>query len=112
MVSAEQHDRRVAELLAANNAEVERRRAAEHEITAVARSIAAIFRSTLGRSGSFPGWRDDTEFLLIFLLRHGITLPAHHRIYEHPIPPDMEDAVRAAGGFLSVEEWRQAGSPI
>lgn len=63
----------------------------------------------LGPGGWFSRLgRERTEEILLLLLNAGRVVKAHTRVWETPVPPDLIPAVRAAGGFLSSEEYKTA----
>jgi hypothetical protein len=62
----------------------------------------------IGPQGTVPHLGTKrTEEILLLLLRHGVTVPAHKRAYTIEVPPELIDAVHAAGGETRQERTAQ-----
>jgi hypothetical protein len=71
-------------------------------------ALAAV-ASILGPGGSFPHLgRGRTEEILLMLVLSGRILRGHKRLWEINIAPEHVAAVRAAGGYLTLDEWEAA----
>jgi hypothetical protein len=72
-------------------------------------ALADVVGTTLGAQGSYPGLsKERTEEILLLLLRQGIAVEAHRRVWSIPIPDGLVAVVRTAGGYLSLAEWKAA----
>lgn len=73
-------------------------------------ALTDVVGGQLGKGGSFAHHRDRkrTEDILLLLLRAGRVVPAHQRVWSIDIPADDVAAVRAAGGFITLDEYRSA----
>jgi hypothetical protein len=83
-------------------------KAAEPSRATLLDALAAV-AAMLGPAGSFPHLgRDRTEEILLLLLLSGRIVRGHKRIWGINIAPEDVPAVRAAGGYLSLDEWKAA----
>jgi hypothetical protein len=81
-----------------------------NQITAdLVEALGDVVEAQLGRYGSFPRLSTErTEEILLLLLRAGRVVKAHTRLWRVEVPADLAAAARAAGGFLTQEEYEAA----
>lgn len=76
------------------------------DTTAALVDALADVAAMLGAAGSFPHLpRERTDEILLELLRAGRVVRGHKRVWRIAVPAELVPAVRAAGGFLSEEEY-------
>jgi len=76
-------------------------------------ALADSVEATLGRGGTFAKLgKRRTEEILLLLLHSGRTVRAHSRVWEIEIPSEDIPAVRAAGGYLTLDEYRASRQPL